>query len=118
MDANFSTPIWTASDELFPALSNAEQVTLSEFGHTADVWSLQPEAIRHLLTTFYETGMVDDSLFTYQATNFNVGMKSFPFLAKVLMIAAGTIPLLTAGWGWLIFRRSKRRRAQAPQHSS
>jgi pimeloyl-ACP methyl ester carboxylesterase len=76
---DYSTPSQFAAEELLPALKNGEQVILSEFGHTADIWSLQPEATRHLLTTFYAAGEVDDSLFTYQPMSFDVGLMSFPF---------------------------------------
>jgi pimeloyl-ACP methyl ester carboxylesterase len=110
-NADFSTPAWTATDELLPALNNAEQVILSEFGHTADIWSLQPEATRHLLTTFFETGEVDDSVFAYQPMSFDVGLMSFPFLAKVLVMAIILVPLLLVGLVWFIARSVKRRNA-------
>lgn len=110
-NADFSTPAWTATDELLPALTNAEQVILSEFGHTGDMWKLQPEATRHLLTTFYATGEVDDSLFTYQPMNFGVGLMSFPLLAKVLMGAIILVHLLLVSQVWFIVRRVKRRNA-------
>jgi len=42
--ADFSTPSQFTTDELLPFLSNGEQVILSEFGHTGDVWGMQPEA--------------------------------------------------------------------------
>ncbi|UCH58380.1 MAG: alpha/beta fold hydrolase, partial [Anaerolineales bacterium] len=67
-----TTPAQWATEELLPSLSNSEQVILSEFGHTDDVWNLQPEATMHLLITFYDTGVVDDSLFTYQPMDFEV----------------------------------------------
>jgi hypothetical protein len=91
-----TTPAQWATEELLPSLKNGEQVILSEFGHTDDVWGLQPEATEHLLTTFYDTGEVDDSLFTYQPMNFDVGL-GFPAMAK--MLVAGMVifpPLLVA----------------------
>ena len=39
-------------------------VILSEFGHFIDFWGFQPEATRHLLATFFDTGEAKDSLFT------------------------------------------------------
>jgi len=109
-NADFLTPIWPTTDELLPALSNAELVILSEFGHTVDVWGLQPEATRHLLTTFYETGEVDDSLYTYQPMNFDVGLMSFPLIAKVLVAVIVLVPLLLVALVWFIVRRVRRRR--------
>jgi pimeloyl-ACP methyl ester carboxylesterase len=108
---DYSTPSQFAAEELLPALSNGEQVILSEFGHFGDVWGFQSEATRHLLTTFYDTGEVDDSLFTYQPMNFDVGLMSFPFLAKVLMIAIILVPLLLVVLVWFIVRGVKRRKA-------
>jgi len=103
-NVDFSTPIWTATSELLPALNNAEQVTLSEFGHTGDVWSLQPEATIHLLTTFYDSGEVDDSYYSCQLMNFDVGLMSFPLLAKVLVVVIILVPLLLAAMVWLMVR--------------
>jgi len=106
-----TTPAQWATEELLPSLSNGEQVILSEFGHTDDVWNLQPEATMHLLATFYDTGVVDDSLFTYQPMDFDVGLMSFPLLAKVLSVFVILVPLLLVGLVWFIVRRVKRRKA-------
>jgi pimeloyl-ACP methyl ester carboxylesterase len=106
---DYSTPSQFATEELLPALSNGEQVILSEFGHFGDVWGFQPEATRQLLVTFYDTGEVDDSLFTYQRMSFDVGLMSFPFLSKVLVIAVILAPLLLVVLVWFIVRRVKRR---------
>jgi len=107
-NVDFSTPVWTATNELLPALSNAEQVTLAEFGHTDDVWGLQSEATIHLLTTFYDSGEVDDSYYIYQPMGFNVGLMSFPFLAKMLVAVIILVPLLLAALVWLMVRRIHR----------
>lgn len=90
---DYSTPSQFAAEELLPALSNGEQVILSEFGHFSDVWGFQPDATRHLLATFYETGEVDDSLFTYQPMDFHVKL-GFPVMAK---IALAVVVLVTGG---------------------
>ena len=108
---DYSTPKQFAAEELLPALSNGEQVILSEFGHTGDVFGFQREATRHLLVTFYDTGEVDDSLFTYQPMNFDVGLMSFPFLAKVLVAVIILIPILLAVLVWSIVRGVRRRNA-------
>jgi hypothetical protein len=79
-----TTPAQWATEELLPSLSNGEQVILSEFGHTDDVWNLQPDATLHMLTTFYESGEVDESLFTYQPMDFNVKL-GFPLMAKIIV---------------------------------
>jgi hypothetical protein len=108
---DYSTPAQFATEELLPALSNGEQVILSEFGHTNDVWGIQAGAIKHLLVTFFDTGEVDDSRFTYQPMNFEVGMMSFPFLAKVLVTLIILVPLLLVVLVWFIVRRVRHRKA-------
>ena len=108
---DFSTPAQFATEELLPYLANGKQVILSEFGHTGDVWELQPEATVLLLTSFYDTGVADDSLYTYQPMDFDVGL-GFPEMAK---IALAIVVLVIAGLGvlvWFIVRRVRRRRAR------
>jgi pimeloyl-ACP methyl ester carboxylesterase len=87
---DFSTPPQFATDELLPYLSRGQQVILAEMGHTQDVWSVQPEATERLLTSFYDTGVADDSLYTYVPMSFEVGL-GFPLLAK---IAVGVLLLV------------------------
>ena len=105
-----TTPAQWATEELLPSLKNGKQVILSEFGHTDDVWGMQPEATIHLLTTFYETGEVDDSLFTYQPMDFHVGL-GFPVLAKitlaVVVLVAGGLVVLAR----FVVRRVRQRKA-------
>lgn len=107
---DYSTPAQFAAEELLPALSHGEQVILSEFGHTGDVFGFQREATRHLLVTFYDTGEVDDSLFTYQPMDFHVGL-GFPAMAKialavVVLVIVGLVVLVR-----FVVRRVRRRKA-------
>ncbi len=82
---DFSTPAEYARDELMPSLKNGRQVVLSEMGHVSDVWSVQPAATLRLLTSFYDTGVADDSLYRYAPMNFEVKFR-FPLLAKTLLV--------------------------------
>jgi hypothetical protein len=82
---DFSTPAEYASHELLPALTRGHQVILAEMGHVRDLWQMQPQATLHLMTSFYDTGKVDDSRFHYQPMDFKVAW-GFPKLAR---IAAG-----------------------------
>jgi len=104
---DYSTPVQYARDELLPALSNGRQVVLSEYGHTGDVWRFQPNATVHLLTTFFDTGEADDSLFTYQPMDFNAG-PNFRSMAKVGLglAASGVVGItgLAALTIWLLVR--------------
>jgi pimeloyl-ACP methyl ester carboxylesterase len=104
-----TTPARYATDELLPSLSNGQQVILSEFGHVDDVWNLQPEATMHLLTTFYDTGVVDDSLFTYQPMGFGVGL-GFPAIAKLVLAAIVLLIAAVVAVAWYILRRVRQRR--------
>jgi hypothetical protein len=70
--------------------------------------SLQPEASRRLLTSFFETGLADDSLFTHHPVDFGVGL-GYPTQAKlglaaIVLIVAGLVALV-----WFIVRRVRLR---------
>jgi pimeloyl-ACP methyl ester carboxylesterase len=84
---DFSTPAENATKELLPMLSNGTQVILAEFGHSADVWNVQPKTTERLLTSFYDTGVADDSLYSYEPMDFHVGL-GFPKIAKLGLGAA------------------------------
>jgi hypothetical protein len=107
---DFSTPPQFATDELLPYLPNGRQVILAEMGHTEDVRNVQPEATERLLTSFYDTGVADDSLFTYAPMDFHVGM-GFPALAKIGLGVVVVLILVAGVVIWLIVRRISRRRA-------
>jgi pimeloyl-ACP methyl ester carboxylesterase len=109
---DFSTPPQFARDEVLPFLSKGQQVILSEFGHSDDIWGMQPEATAQLLTSFYETGVADDSLFTHQPVDFNVGVVAFPEMAKLELAIVVLVPILLVALVWFIVRRVRRRRAR------
>jgi pimeloyl-ACP methyl ester carboxylesterase len=113
---DFSTPAQVARDELLPYLSNGRQVILSEFGHTGDVWSLQPEATIRLLTSFFETGRPDDSLFTYQPMDFHVGL-GYPEILKLALAAVVAVLLGLTATAWFIVRKIRRRRRRSLEHN-
>jgi pimeloyl-ACP methyl ester carboxylesterase len=105
---DFNTPAQYARDELLPSLSNGQHVILSEYGH-GEFLSLQPEASKRLLTSFYDTGVADDSLFTYQPMDFDVGL-GFPLMAKIMVVV---VVLVLIGLYFLIrfiVRRIRRRK--------
>jgi hypothetical protein len=107
---DFSVPPQFATEELLPHLSNGEQVILKDFGHTGSFWNSQPEARVHMLNTFFDTGQVDASLYTYQPLDFDVGL-GWPGLAKLLVAVVILVPILLLVLVWLIIRWVKRRRA-------
>lgn len=104
-NVDFATPAEYARDELLPALANGKQVILSEMGHVKDVISLQPEAYERLLTTFYETGEVDDTQFVYAPMDFHVKW-GFPVLAKVALGSILALLLAIVSGIWFFLSRS------------
>ena len=109
---DFHTPAEFATDELLPALSNGQQVILSEFGHTRDVYNLQTQATRHLLSTFFATGEADDSLFTHHTVNFKAKM-GFPLMAKLVLAAIVLIVAIVVAVVWFLVARRHRKNLSA-----
>lgn len=107
---DFSTPARHARDELLPHLSNGYQVILKEFGHTGDLWFLQPDATVHLLKTFFDTGEIDDSHFEYQPMDFEVGLtgKDWAKIGLAAIVLVLVLAFFVVRWG---VRRVRRRRA-------
>ena len=64
----------------------------------------------HLLTAFYDSGVADDSLFTYQPMNFDVGL-GFPAMAKLVLAAIVLVIIMVIAVVWFIIRRVRQRRA-------
>lgn len=107
---DFSTPARFANDELLPSLRNGQQVVIAEQGHTDDFWGFQSKAAERLLTSFYDTGTADDSLYTYLPMEFKPAMR-FPLVAKILL-ASGVLLIIGLAWAaWNIVRRLTRRKA-------
>ncbi len=79
------TPLQFAEEELLPKLSRGRHVVVSESGH-GEMFGRQPKASERLLTSFFDTGVADDSLFTYQPWEYNVGL-GFPAMAKIILAA-------------------------------
>lgn len=105
---DFYTPAQYATDELLPALSNGQQVIVAEAGHTGDLFGLQSAATERLLTSFYDTGVADASLFGYIPMDFRVQV-GFPRLAKVLAGATVVLAIgLGTGLGWVVWRWRRR----------
>jgi pimeloyl-ACP methyl ester carboxylesterase len=108
---DFSTPARFATEELLPFLINGRQVVLSEFGHTDDVWTLQPEATVRLLTSFFDTGVADSSLYDYQPMSFHVGL-GLTEMAKLGVAAMVVLFFLLVALVWLVVWLARRRRAR------
>ena len=104
---DFSTPP-TALDEVKPYYRSAQYVLLPEFSHVDDVRNLQPAAFERLVTSYYDTGVADDSLFELQPLSFEPSI-SLVTMAKLGVAAVVLVPLLLVGGVLVIVRRVRRR---------
>ena len=86
-DLDGATPPQNATRELLPHLPNGHQVVLPNLGHTTDFWSYEPKASSRLVNTFFDSGQIDESLYTRASVDFTPGF-SQPALAKIV---AGTM---------------------------
>jgi len=107
---DFFSPAPAATEKLLPHLSNGRQVILSEFGHTGDVWTLQPQATIRLLTSFYDTGEADNSLYEPHAVDFEVGL-GYPGMMKLGLAAVVLVVMAVAGLIAFLVHRWHRRHA-------
>ena len=108
---DFSTPAQFAQEELLPSLRNGQSVVISEQGHVNDFWGFQAAARQRLLTSFFDTGRADASLYRYLPMDFKPAMR-FPVLAKIL-VAVSFLLVCGLAWAiWAILRRMTRRTTQ------
>jgi pimeloyl-ACP methyl ester carboxylesterase len=106
---DFSTPPQFATAELLPHLGNGKQVILKDFGHTETFWNSQTEARAHMLKTFFSTGEVDASLYSYQPVNFDAGL-GWPGLAKLALGTVLAVIVLLVALVWFVVRHIRRHR--------
>ena len=105
---DFATPP-TALDEAQPYYHKAQMILLPEFSHSKDVMTLQPEAFERLITSYYATGVADDSLYVYQPLSLEPSM-SLPMVANLLVAARVILSALIILGVGLVVRRIRRRR--------
>ena len=108
---DFSTPPQYGTEELLPQLTNAEQVILKDVGHTETIWNSQPEARAHLMTTFFDTGEVDASLYKYQPVDFTVD-QGWSDLMRILIIIVSIVTAIIIALIWFTIYRIRRRKAR------
>jgi pimeloyl-ACP methyl ester carboxylesterase len=107
---DFATPAENATRELLPHLRNGHQVVLSELGHSPDFWQYEPAAGTHLLTTFYDTGQVDTSLYTHHTISFKTPVTETA-IAEYLLGAMLGFAVAAIGWLAWVARRVRKRGA-------
>jgi len=108
---DFSTPP-TALDEAGPYFHNAQMVLLPEFSHVGDVSNLQPKAFERLITSYYDSGVADDSLFVYQPVSFKPKMR-LTTAARILVAAMFIVPALIILGVVAVVRRTLRGKRRA-----
>ena len=110
------TPTCYAVQDMLPVLTNGHHVILKERGHIDMEWP-NPEACRRLISSFFQTGVPDESLNGFVPVNFTVSW-GFPVVAKLsvailMVIILGFIVALL-----LVIRRILRKRNQRRQGQS
>lgn len=101
-------PAWL--DEASTYFHKAQIVLLPEFGHSGDVQNLQPEALERLVTSYYDTGLADDSVFVYQPLSFEPSIR-LTVIARLLVAGMFVLPALLILGVVLVVRRIRRRRS-------
>jgi len=104
---DFETPAQNATEELLPHLPNGHQVILSGLGHVDDFFSYEPSASTRLLTTFYDTGQVDTSLYTPNKVNFTPPTTQTSIAKDILGAVIGVIVLAALALLWIALRVRK-----------
>ncbi len=105
---DFATPPQVATKELLPYLPNGHEVVLDGFGHSTSFWMGQPEAGTRLITTFLDSGKVDESLYERQSVDFTPDVTQTA-LAKGIAGTMVGLALLTVLSLLLMARRVRRR---------
>jgi pimeloyl-ACP methyl ester carboxylesterase len=101
---DLSAPAENATRDIVPYFKNSQQITLAEMGHVRDLWRLQPGTTHRILTSFFETGVADISLYKYEPMDFEVS-SGFPTVAKRIVYGGAAVAaILVGGLIWLIAR--------------
>jgi pimeloyl-ACP methyl ester carboxylesterase len=99
-ELDITTPPQVAEEKLLPYLPNGRQVVLDGFAHSLDFWTYQPEVGTRMVTTFLETGRVDDSHYRPQVVDFTPEVTDTA-LAKGFagtMVGVGLLAVLSLLW--------------------
>jgi pimeloyl-ACP methyl ester carboxylesterase len=67
---DFATPPQHATRELLPALPHGKQIVIPALGHSGSFWYEQPQAGTRLISSFFDNGRVDDSLYEPMTVDF------------------------------------------------
>ena len=106
-----STPARFSRDEYLPYLKNGQQVIISEAAHSPDLFGNQRPALDHMLKTFFKTGVVDDSRYTYSPISFEVGW-SYPTIMKLILTGIVLVIIIIIFVIWLVIKKIRRKNSQ------
>jgi len=106
-----STPARFSRDEYLPYLKNGQQVIISEAAHSPDLFGNQRPALDHMLKTFFKTGVVDDSRYTYSPISFEVGW-SYPTIMKLILTGIVFVIIILIFVIWLVIKKIRRKNSQ------
>ena len=107
-ELDIATPPQAAARELLPHLRNGRQVVLPGIGHTTSFWSEQKQAGTRLLSTYFDTGKVDSSLYMPGKVDFTPEVTQTA-LGKGFAGAMLGLPLVVLLSLVLMWRRSRKR---------
>jgi len=105
---DFATPPVKARTQLLPHLRNGHQVVISGLGHTTSFWGYEPEAQKHMLNTFFDTGKVDSSRYTPAKVDFTPDV-THTALGKGFAATMVALPLIVVLSLLVMWRRSRKR---------
>ncbi len=103
-----ATPPQLATTQLLPYLPNGHEVVLSGLMHSPSFWNDQPEAGTRLITTFFDSGGVDDSLYRPQSAPVTPRTTGTTLAKRILAIIIGFAVFMVVSLVWMGRRVRKR----------
>jgi pimeloyl-ACP methyl ester carboxylesterase len=105
---DLATPPQLATRQLMPHLRKGHHLVLADMGHADDFWTYQPAASTRLISTFFQSGKVDSSLYTKQKVDFTPDVTQTKIAKIILGCLAGSGLFVLVSLG-LMFRRVSNR---------
>jgi pimeloyl-ACP methyl ester carboxylesterase len=101
---DFATPPQIATKELLPYLPNGHQVVLAGIGHTTSFWTQQAKAGSHLINSFFDSGRIDDSLYTPTTVDFTPEVTQTALGKGIVGAMVGLAFLAVLSLMWMAWR--------------
>ena len=105
---DFATPPQVATKELLPYLAKGHEVVLPRFAHSMTFWTEQRDAGTHLISTYLETGRVDDSRYEPQTVDFTPEVSQTALAKGIAGTMVGLALLTVLSLLWMGRRLRKR----------